>query len=351
VFSGHRGGVPRRHSEQGQVVIEWLGIVLLVGLVAVTLVTTAPGLGSRITCGVERQIATLTGGDGGCARDGGERAAGPAPEQTPFGAPERPRAAGPAPERRTAAGSGRTAASVRGRAVSERAFRTISPFRTNSPTARIAGLKYGFLADAVNGFLDALEGGPAVVEINGYVVPVTQNGPRIPVSAIRRLFGLTSAAFERAAKFAKRFGIRVEVLLATQKTSAKLVKELAGKLDEPTRRRITLAVGVGKDAQGRLKLIVGSSERNGYMRPGVRQVLSERKIEVAKGSRGEGLSGHAERQVLEHMRRQGLKPITIGASRPICLKCQSAIRRAGATFATRIKPKPRVKPRRPAPRR
>lgn len=112
------------------------------------------------------------GGDGGCARDGGERAAGPAPEQTPFGAPERPRAAGPAPERRTAAGSGRTAASVRGRAVSERAFRTISPFRTNSPTARIAGLKYGFLGDAVNGFLDALEGGPTVVEINGYVVPI-----------------------------------------------------------------------------------------------------------------------------------------------------------------------------------
>ena len=331
-------------------VIEWLGIVLLVGLVAVTLVTTAPGLGSRISCGVERQIANLTGGDGGCARDGGERAAGPAPEQTPFGAPERRRAAGRAPERRSAADSNRTAVTVRRRAVSERAFRTISPFRTNSPTARIAGLKYGFFGDAVNGFLDALNG-PPVVEINGYLVPVTPNGPRIPVSAIRKLFGLSSAAFDRAAKFAKRLGIRVEVLLATQKTSAKLAKELAGKLDEPTRRRITLAVGVGKDARGRLKLIVGSSERNGYMRPGVKQVLGERKIEVANGSRGQGLSGHAERQVLEHMRRQGLKPITIGASRPICLKCQSAIRRAGATFATRVKPKPRVKPRRPAPRR
>jgi len=85
-----------------------------------------------------------------------------------------------------------------------------------------------------------------------------------------------------------------------------------------------------------LKLIAGSSEPNGYMRPAVEALLRRRKIDVATGS-----SGHAERQVLAYMRRQGLKPVTIGASRPICRPCADAIRRAGATAATRLKPRPR----------
>lgn len=76
--------------------IEWLGVVLVVGLLAFVLVSAAPGLGSRIACGIEEQVAKLTGGDGSCGDDGRpRRAQGDRPRRTPFGAPDRPRTTRP----------------------------------------------------------------------------------------------------------------------------------------------------------------------------------------------------------------------------------------------------------------
>ena len=326
---GHDGFVSSSHSpERGQATVEWLAIVIVAGTIAVLLATAAPDFARRISCGVEQQVANVTGDSTGCGSTEPGTGAGraePEPRLTPYGAPDRPRTANPRTTRSKTANPATTA--------------------SKRKVKRTALVRYGFFGDALGALLDILEGPPPYIEIDGFLVRVEQNGPRPPVAAIRKLFGVSSAAFTKAEKAAKRLGVPTEALLAGQKVTASLVDDMAKALPGATRRRVTLAVGVGKDSKGRLKIIAGSSETNGYMRPAVRKLLEKRKIEVAKGSPGQTLSGHAERQILEHMRRQGLKPVTIGASRPICRVCASAIRRAGGTFATRLKP-----PRRPTSR-
>lgn len=65
--------------------------------------------------------------------------------------------------------------------------------------------------------------------------------------------------------------------------------ELQSALPEGARGRVTMGVGVGRDAQGNLRTVVGTSERRGYLRPGVSLRDGE---ELARGF------GHAEDDIV-----------------------------------------------------
>jgi RHS repeat-associated protein len=106
------------------------------------------------------------------------------------------------------------------------------------------------------------------------------------------------------------------------------VNELRRAIPANSKGRITMAVGVGRDASGKLRTVVATSEKNGYLRKGVKLKPHE---ELAPGT------GHAERDILKYMKAQGVKPEWIGATRLICSKCLRAIQRAGAQPATPLK--------------
>jgi filamentous hemagglutinin len=101
-------------------------------------------------------------------------------------------------------------------------------------------------------------------------------------------------------------------------------------LPEACKGRVTMAVGVGHDSSNELRTVVGTSEPNGYLRPSVRSALQGGE-EVAAGL------SHAERDIVGYMRYNDIRPITVGAGRPICPACADAINDAGATPATPLK--------------
>jgi len=105
-------------------------------------------------------------------------------------------------------------------------------------------------------------------------------------------------------------------------------EELSGALSAAARGRVTMAVGMGVDEQGALRTVIGTSEENGYLRPGV--VLYE----------GENLAdgfADAEINVLDYMDRNNIDPWVVGATRPICPACAAAIQDSGADPATPLR--------------
>lgn len=97
--------------------------------------------------------------------------------------------------------------------------------------------------------------------------------------------------------------------------------ELQASLPAGSRGRVTLGVGIGRDAKGNLRTVVGTSEPGGYLRSGVRLRQGE---ELVAGL------GHAEEDIVAYMLAQGIRPITVSAGRPICPQCAELIYRAGA---------------------
>ncbi len=102
---------------------------------------------------------------------------------------------------------------------------------------------------------------------------------------------------------------------------------LQDSLPDACKGRVTMAVGIGQDSSNELRTVVGTSEPNGYLRPSVRSAL-EGGEELAPGL------SHAERDIVGYMRYNDIRPITVGAGRPICAACADAINDAGATPAT-----------------
>ncbi|ASW54356.1 polymorphic toxin-type HINT domain-containing protein [Plantactinospora sp. KBS50] len=94
--------------------------------------------------------------------------------------------------------------------------------------------------------------------------------------------------------------------------------------------RVTMGVGEGVDASGATRTVVGTSEANGYLRPGVRDMIRPGE-EVATGP------GHAETSILDYMKANGITPGKIGAGRPICPACAVAIDEAGAVPGSPLK--------------
>ena len=127
----------------------------------------------------------------------------------------------------------------------------------------------------------------------------------------------------------------VEAALLLDESAAR--RDRTDRLPAVTRDKVTMAVGVGRDkATGALRVVAGTSERTGTLRRAVREAVESQGVSIA------GVPGrlHAERRVLEFMKREGLEPVTVGAGRDICHRCAEAIAREGATAASRLRTSP-----------
>ena len=89
-----------------------------------------------------------------------------------------------------------------------------------------------------------------------------------------------------------------------------------------------MGVGLAEDAAGVRKILIGTSEPGGYLRPGVTLAPGEQLVE--------GL-GHAEVDIIDYAKSNGLRLLEVGATRRICASCAAAIERAGATPVTPLK--------------
>ena len=89
-----------------------------------------------------------------------------------------------------------------------------------------------------------------------------------------------------------------------------------------------MGVGVAKDLAGASHVLVGTSEPRGYLRPGVT---------LAKGETIAPGLGHAEMDIVNYAQQNGLQLLEVGATRPICPTCASAIEGAGARASTPLK--------------
>jgi hypothetical protein len=166
-----------------------------------------------------------------------------------------------------------------------------------------------------------------------------ENGGGGAVRGLGRIVG-ADGGVKALSRNAKRLGIRVEVLYAAQRHAARLAATLAEKIPEASRGYVTMAVGVGRDKAGVLRTVIATSERStggGGLRSGVREFVAKTRIPVASGEGGV----HAEVKALQWLKDQGLQPVSIAATKPICVKCVDAIGRSGATRATRWRQAPR----------
>ena len=89
-----------------------------------------------------------------------------------------------------------------------------------------------------------------------------------------------------------------------------------------------MGVGIAEDASGTQQVLIGTSEPNGYLRPGVTLNAGET---LAPGG------GHAEENIVNFAQQNGLTLQAVGATRPICPVCAAAIQGAGAVAATPLK--------------
>jgi len=111
-------------------------------------------------------------------------------------------------------------------------------------------------------------------------------------------------------------------------TASARANELQAQVPEDSGGFVTMGVGIGRDLEGNLRTVIGTSERNGYLREGV--VLKEGE-ELATGS------GHAETNIISHMIDvvvDPIEPIVVAAGRPICPPCAEAITNAGAILGS-----------------
>ncbi len=104
--------------------------------------------------------------------------------------------------------------------------------------------------------------------------------------------------------------------------------ELSRAIPAAQRGRITMAVGLAVDANGVQRVLIGTSEPMGYLRPGVS--LNPGEILVSG-------SGHAEADIVNFARQNGLNLLQVGATRPICPACASLIKEAGPKPVTPLK--------------
>lgn len=171
----------------------------------------------------------------------------------------------------------------------------------------------------------------------GFIVKLLDAGDRVLIRAVknsraaakhwdtqvRRAANQAADAIKDAARNPKRY-------------AARRARELQNASEAGRRGNLTQAVGVGRDTQGRTRVVVGTSEPNGYLREGVRLREGE---ELATGP------GHAEVSVSDYMRDNDITPEYIGAGLPICERprpnlpdgCAGRLAEDGAEAATPYK--------------
>ncbi len=109
---------------------------------------------------------------------------------------------------------------------------------------------------------------------------------------------------------------------------AERAAELLRTIPAAQKGRITMAVGLAEDASGDRFVLIGTSERMRGLRLGV--TLNPGEI-LVRGFK------HAEEDIVDFARQNGLNLLEIGATRPICGSCASRIEEIGATPVTRLK--------------
>ena len=95
----------------------------------------------------------------------------------------------------------------------------------------------------------------------------------------------------------------------------------------PSRGRVTMGAAVLEDAQGNRRVVIGTSEPNGYLRSGARSALQAGEI-VIPGY------GHAEADIVTWAAPNNYKVIAVAAGRPICENCVQSIEGAGGIVAS-----------------
>jgi RHS repeat-associated protein len=110
------------------------------------------------------------------------------------------------------------------------------------------------------------------------------------------------------------------------------VAAFRGVLDQlPNQRgRVTIGVGVAEDTAGARHTLIGSSEPNGYIRPGLQRLIQSDDIIV----RGDG---DAEANIVAFASQKGWRLLGVGATRGICDECAMSIAGAGGTAATPLR--------------
>lgn len=98
-------------------------------------------------------------------------------------------------------------------------------------------------------------------------------------------------------------------------------------LSPPSQSRVTMAAAVVEDAQGNRRVVIGTSEPNGYLRPGVKSALQSGES-VIPGY------GHAEADIVDWAAKNGYKVIAVAAGRPICENCVRTIEGASGIVAS-----------------
>ena len=109
---------------------------------------------------------------------------------------------------------------------------------------------------------------------------------------------------------------------------------LQNALPDGSKGRTTMAVGIVEDGSGIRQTIVGTSEKNGYLRPEVRALVQENNWTVANG-----FSLHAEQNVVQFAQTNNYRVIAVGAGRAICPSCANCIENAGGIIASPMKMK------------
>jgi len=89
-----------------------------------------------------------------------------------------------------------------------------------------------------------------------------------------------------------------------------------------------MSAAIVEDANGVRSTLIGTSEPGGYLRPGVQLKPGEIVIPGAC---------HAEQDIVNYAKANNLKVIEIGATRPICPSCASAIKSTGGAATTPLK--------------
>lgn len=176
--------------------------------------------------------------------------------------------------------------------------------------------------------------GPEYVVFRGRVIALKQNGPGKLFRELARHMGVGRRAYVAATARAKPLNLNPGLLLASEKITRVRARQLQQFLPRIERERFkTIAVAIGRDPQGGLRLVIGTNNKNGTLPRSLAAVIGRSGETVATGMG----AGHAERQVLRWMLVNRWRPITVGAGRPICTECADAIARSGATAASPLK--------------
>lgn len=159
--------------------------------------------------------------------------------------------------------------------------------------------------------------GKAVGKAGEHIIAET-----VEKAGVRDAEGVAAREAEHTA--AKTADAETERAVADTATRA---RELQNSMPEGSRGRVTMASGVGRKGN-KLVRVVGTSEPNGYLRKGVKLREGE---ELATGD------GHAETSILDHMKKNKITPIAVGAGRPVCPPCATRLNDVAARITTPLK--------------